>query len=125
MERANSRRAGVGMSIYSGKRVNDGVGHQPVLRDGTGLSPKPSQEIYNHSPDGFNYSYGGSGPAQLALALLLDVTGDRDLSCRYHQTFKWHFVAGWGEEWSITSEEISAWLKVEQVMDKCREGGDK
>ena len=35
------------------------------------LDPEPSQQIYNHSPDGFQWSYEGSGPAQLALAVLL------------------------------------------------------
>jgi len=106
------------MSVYSGKRVNEGVGHQPCYRDGVELLPKASQDIINHSPDGFNFGYTGSGPAQLALALLLDVTGDRDLSCRYYQTFKEQFVAWWGEEWSITSEQISAWLKAQDVTER-------
>ena len=37
------------------------------------LSPLKSQSIVNHSPDGFNWGYLGSGPAQLALAILLEV----------------------------------------------------
>ena len=43
-----------------------------VTVDERPLNPEPSQELWNHSPDGFNWGYGGSGPAQLALALLLD-----------------------------------------------------
>ena len=42
-----------------------------IFLDGKPLSPRPSLEIVNHSPDGFNWGYGGSGPAQLALAILL------------------------------------------------------
>lgn len=106
------------MAVYSGSRVNDGVGHQPVYRDGVELSPQASQAIYNHSPDGFNWAYWGSGPAQLALALLYDVTKDKRLSCLYRHTFKDQFVAGWGDEWSISSEQISAWLKVQEVMTR-------
>lgn len=49
------------------------------------LSPKASQRIKNHSPDGFNWGYAGSGPAQLALALILEVSGrEAALRC-YHQ----------------------------------------
>lgn len=35
------------------------------------ISPDQSLRFRNHSPDGFEWSYGGSGPAQLALAILL------------------------------------------------------
>lgn len=35
------------------------------------LSPEKSQARRNHSPDGFAWGYGGSGPAQLALAICL------------------------------------------------------
>lgn len=49
-----------------------------VLIDGKQLSPGPSQQYYNHSPDGFNWGYGGSGPAQLALAIMLRLNGKPD-----------------------------------------------
>ncbi len=32
----------------------------------------PRLDLANHSPDGFSWGYGGSGPAQLALAILAD-----------------------------------------------------
>ena len=60
----------------------------------------------NHSPTGFGWGYGGSGPAQLALALLIDATGDPDLALQHHQDFKWRFVGGWGESWSISQAQI-------------------
>lgn len=46
--------------------------------DGEFLDPKPSQKYYNHSPDGFNWGYSGSGPAQLALAIMLKLTGKNE-----------------------------------------------
>jgi len=49
-----------------------------VSLDGLILDPKPSQKYHNHSPDGFNWGYGGSGPAQLALAIMLKLTGKPD-----------------------------------------------
>jgi hypothetical protein len=36
-----------------------------VFLDGKLLNPELSQKYYNHSPDGFNWGYGGSGPSQL------------------------------------------------------------
>lgn len=60
-----------------------------VLLDGEPLSPKPSQAIINHSPDGFNWSYGGSGPSQLAAAIVLKLTG----TIVGYQDFKWRVIA--------------------------------
>jgi hypothetical protein len=99
------------MSIYRGYRYQD-AGPLVVTKDGAPLSPAPSQKLFNHSPDGFQWGYGGSGPAQLALALLLDATSNPELSARLHQDFKWAFVAGWGEKWEITTEQIESWIKV-------------
>jgi hypothetical protein len=59
------------------------------LLDGRPLDPGPSQRVNNHSPDGFNWGYGGSGPAQLALAVVLACTGKPD----GYQDFKWKIIA--------------------------------
>ncbi|MBA7567484.1 hypothetical protein ES708_09196 [subsurface metagenome] len=106
-------------TLYYGKRISAGGG-QPVfsklLPDGipTELSPVASQKLRNHSPDGFQWGYGGSGPAQLALALLLDATMDPEMAQAHYQNFKFFMVASWGEGWSITRQEILDWLKAEQ-----------
>lgn len=87
-------------------------GRARVTRNGLPLDPGPSQKIRNHSPDGFSWGYGGSGPAQLALALLLDVTGNRELAESLYQDFKWEVVAMWDQKdgWTITSAQIHDWL---------------
>lgn len=57
------------------------------------LSPKASQTIKNHSPDGFNWdNYGGSGPAQLALAVCLELFGP-DKALELYQKFKWDIIS--------------------------------
>lgn len=109
-------------TLYYAKRISL-CGGQPVFKkllpDGepAKLGPEPSQKLYNHSPDGFQWGYGGSGPAQLALALLLDATTDPDTALAHHQAFKWSKVAGWGEKWSITREEILNWLNTQQRLE--------
>ena len=60
-----------------------------VWLDGKQLSPEASQKIVNHSPDGFNWGYGGSGPAQLAASIMLELTGKID----NYQDFKWNVIA--------------------------------
>jgi hypothetical protein len=39
------------------------------------LLPGKSQKVYNHSRDGFNWGYYGSGPTQLALAICIELFG--------------------------------------------------
>lgn len=66
------------MKMYLGKRLEEGC-EVYVQEDGEkGPTYRPLhafQEIRNHSPDGFNWGYAGSGPAQLALAILADCLG--------------------------------------------------
>lgn len=100
-------------TVYRGYRVSD-AGDHLVTRNGDILMPEPSLKVWNHSPTGFSWGYGGSGPAQLALAILLDVTGDIELASKRHQDFKWKFVSGWGDNWEITSDQVLAWLRGRQ-----------
>ena len=46
-------------------------GRGGVRLDGRPLLAAASQRLRNHSPDGFAWGYNGSGPSQLALAVLL------------------------------------------------------
>lgn len=57
----------------------------------------PSLKIANHSPTGFMWGYGGSGPAQLALAILMRYV-DADTALQYYQRFKFGWVAGLPQE---------------------------
>ncbi len=75
-----------------------------VWLDGVELLPGPSQKIWNHSPDGFNWGYGGSGPAQLALAVCFKLTRDRDMAVTLHQAFKRDIIAGLPQDFNIGFE---------------------
>lgn len=76
------------------------------------LDPEISQMVVNHSPDGFNWGYSGSGPAQLALSLLLYFT-DVDTALRLYQRFKFEIIAKLpqGENWEMDDKEIEKWLE--------------
>jgi hypothetical protein len=77
-------------------------------KDGRPQTNVPHLVVY-HSPNGFEFGYGGSGPADLALnvveAVLLEIgfqgprAALRECSCfslalELHQEFKWRFIAG-------------------------------
>lgn len=116
-------------SVYVGSRSN--VGDALVTVDGRPLSPLPSQRVWNHSPDGFEWGYGGSGPAQLALALLLHATaGNTITALDYYQNFKWDVVAKWPRTgWATTRAAVMQWLAARICpldMPECpKEGGAK
>ena len=100
---------------YFAHRISQ-CGHRPVYKqllpngEPVPLSLAPSQKLYDHSP-GFGWGSFGQGPAQLALALLLDVTSNPDLALAYYQQFKWDRIAECGDEWSMTSSGILEWIK--------------
>lgn len=86
-----------------------------VTKNGTIFDHAPSLKLHNHSPDGFAWGYAGSGPTQLALALLFDVTGDADLSMHFYMDYKWAVTARLskkeGDIWTLTTTDILRWLQ--------------
>ena len=74
----------------------------------------PRLDLDNHSPTGFEWGYGGSGPAQLALAILADALDDDERAARLHQEFKWRVIAPLprDSEWQITRDEVLFFVKV-------------
>jgi hypothetical protein len=80
-----------------------------VWVDGVELKPQKSQKVWNHSPDGFNWGYGGSGPAQLALAILLHAGLDKDRAVQLHQEFKWEHVARWPQADVTVDVDMDNW----------------
>lgn len=77
------------------------------------LSPARSQSLVNHSPNGFNWGYSGSGPAQCALGILLDVTDNEDIALRWYQDFKSEVIAHIPTDKKIqmSAEKIHRWLE--------------
>ena len=97
--------------LYAGFRNQRG--NPVVTRDGQPLALGPSVKLWNHSPDGYEWGYGGSGPAQLALALLLDATGEKKVAVDLHQKYKFARIGILDRDrnWIILRSEILAWVK--------------
>lgn len=80
------------------------------------LPLNPRYDIANHSPDGFECGYPGSGPAQLALALIADALGEQSadvaLVRHLYQRFKFDVVAQLPQArgWALDQESILDWI---------------
>ena len=95
------------MKRYEGRREGYAV---VVTVDGRRL--KPRQDLWNHSPSGFEWGYCGSGPAQLALAILADHCGNDQEALNLYQRFKWAVVTELPfRHWTLESDEIDQVLQ--------------
>jgi hypothetical protein len=93
---------------YEGRRKGQVA---EVTVDGRPLNSR--FDLWSHSPSGFEWGYGGSGPAQLALALLADHLSDDDQAVLHYQDFKRTVVAGLPHlGWTLTSEQIEESLEI-------------
>lgn len=77
------------------------------------LAPKASLELANHSPDGFEFGYCGSGPHQLALALLFNVTKNPVTALRHYDLFTREVLSTVPRNqvsWQTTGFDIVNWI---------------
>jgi hypothetical protein len=105
---------------YSGYRVRDQRGNSVearILVHEEGRPPRPL-DLRLHSQE-FNWGYGGSGPAQLALALAADVLGDDEQAQDVYQDLKFRLVGRVPEDgWSLTEEQLRA--AIQEIQDRGR-----
>ena len=99
---------------YVGMRV-DGTPVVLNLTDHERLSPDRSLDLVRHSPAGFDWGYVGSGPAQLACALLLDYTDDESVAQQHYIQFRNKVISqlvcdGPANCWHLTGDDIEAAL---------------
>ena len=95
------------MKTYEGRREGYAV---LVTVNDRPLNPR--LDLWNHSPTGFEWGYCGSGPAQLALALLADHLQNHLRALALYQDFKWKVVAGLPrDEWTLNGDDIERAIK--------------
>lgn len=64
-----------------------------VVRDGRAKFLEPRNDLVDHSPDGLGWGYSGSGAAQLAVAILMEIFNDWERVQPIYQRFMDCFVA--------------------------------
>ena len=93
--------------VYLVERTADGV-TVTVERGGESYPLPPRNDLRNHSPDGFNFGYSGSGVAQLALALCADALGSDRLATQAYQGVKSALLAGQkADSFRLTQSEVA------------------
>jgi hypothetical protein len=99
---------------YIGHRAPGQAGPGTVMRtfaDGKADDLPLCRDLVDHSPDGFQWGYAGSGPAQLAFALVYDATGDERLTRQVYQDFKREIVVTLPDQWRLEAENIAEFAR--------------
>ena len=110
---------------YCGHRTAASAIVVVVRADHSSYILDPRFDLAGHSPTGFEWGYGGSGPAQLALAILADHLKDEpgrtkfyaeQKALRLYQEFKFRVIAKLPHDyWRLTTLEIEDHLKQMEV----------
>ena len=93
------------MKTFCGDRTIDGV---KVTVDGKPLDQR--LDIQKFTPNGFEWSYEGPEPRQLALAILADHLDDAAKAKALVEPFMTAVVANFGNDWEMNSADIDAAL---------------
>ena len=94
--------------------VRDATGATVARESDTGrVTPLPLRGDLRRHSGAFEWGYGGSGPAQLALAILADAVGaERAAGC--YQRFKFEVIGRLsGDRWELTREDVLAWHRAD------------
>ena len=94
------------MKTYEGKRTIDGL---VVTVDGRRLDEH--YDVKRFTKFGFEWTYEGDSPQQLALAILYDHLRDKERAIRLSAPFMTAVVANLDNDWTLGSQEIDAFLR--------------
>jgi Family of unknown function (DUF6166) len=94
------------MKTYEGKRTMDGL---VVTVDG---APLPEHyEVKQFTKRGFEWTYDGTSPQQLALAILFDHLGDKQRAIALSEPYMKDVVANLDNDWRLTGDDVGAYLR--------------
>ena len=94
------------MSTYQGQRTIDGL---VVTVDGKRLDER--YEVKRFTRYGFEWTYEGESPQQLALAILFNHLGDKARAIALSERFMKAVVANLDNDWTLDSDEIDTFLR--------------
>jgi hypothetical protein len=127
---------------YVGCQKKPGGGPRGIYVEAPGQKVWPLHHHERHSPDGFNWGYLGSGPAEAARCILIDAVGQPQAD-RLYQTFKEKVVSQWPsmgvdsplarwafdmpqqgsgpiQMWAIEEADVKEWVKAQAVLEDFR-----
>lgn len=91
------------MKIYEGRRTMDGL---VVTVDG---APLPAHdEVKQFTKYGFEWTYEGDSPRQLAFAILFDHLGDAGRAIALSESFMKSVIANLDNDWRLSADDVAA-----------------
>src|ERR1700722_17088940 len=94
------------MKTYEGRRTIDGL---VVTVDDKPLAEH--YEVRQFTKRGFAWTYNGTSPQQLALAILFDHLGERQRAIAFSAAYMKDVIANLDNDWTLTSDEVDAYLQ--------------
>ncbi len=94
------------MTTYAGQRTIDGL---VVTVDGKRLDEH--YDVKRLTKYGFEWTYEGESPQQLALAILFDHLGDKERAIRLSVPFMKMVVANFDNDWTLSGDEVAAFVR--------------
>jgi hypothetical protein len=94
------------MKVYEGRRTIDGI---VVTVDGNRLPEH--YEIRQFTNRGFEWTYEGTSPRQLALAILFDYLGDGNRAIALSAPYMQDVIANLDNDWKLTGDEVGIYLR--------------
>ena len=94
------------MKVYQGKRTIDGI---VVTVDGERLPEH--YEVKQFTDRGFEWTYEGTSPQQLALAILYDYLADGSRAVALSAPYMKDVIANLDNDWQLSGEDVSAYLR--------------
>ena len=93
------------MKIYAGRRTIDGL---VVTVDGKALPEH--YEVKQFTKYGFEWTYEGDSPQQLALAILFDHLGDGSRAIALSKPYMTDVIANLNNDWRLTGDDVEAFV---------------
>ena len=90
------------MKTYAGQRTIDGL----VV----------TADVKRFTKYGFEWTYEGESPQQLALAILFDHLGDKEKAIRLSEPFMKAIVANLDNDWTLSGEEVAAFVRENEKL---------
>jgi hypothetical protein len=94
------------MKVYAGKRTMDGL---VVTVDGEKLPEH--YEVRQFTKRGFEWTYEGTSPQQLALAILVEHLGDSARAVALSEPYMKDVIANLDNDWRLTGDDVDAYLR--------------
>lgn len=110
---------------FRGRRLDAHTTLVEVVEEGQ-TRPLPLHlEVRNHSPSGFEWGYAGSGPAQLALAMCIEMLGPQRAQVVYQQVKDRLVATIQADAWALHAATVANVVRAMDLDEVPIDGGTR